>query len=157
MNGLLYAKRFFLLLSVLWLAGCQISPDRVTPLTSTLPPQTPGISITEPIMPGVLIHKGKSKAILDAVVRERLKRKMQVKVRDTYSVTMALTVPNTTKLTEAQMVYSLYRYQEGLWLSARVYQIVEPGTVTEKILDVTRRVETEMQHELNKIAKQFVR
>jgi hypothetical protein len=154
MNWQLHAKGW--VLAVLWLAGCQTLSD-VIPATSTLPPQTPGINITAPIMPGVLITHTPSKTILDAVIRERLKRKMGVKAQDTYCVIMALTVPNTKKLTEAQIVYSLYHYQAGLWLSAKVYQIVEPGTATEKILEVTPRVQTEMQQELNKIAQQFVR
>ena len=157
MNKHLFVRGVFLLLAVLWLAGCQITSDGVVPTTSMLSPIPAGTEITEPIMPGVWIKKGKPKVILDAVVRERLKRKMRVKAREVYALTMALTVPNTKKLTEAQMVYTLYRYQGGLWLSARVYQITEPRTPTESIVEVTLRVEKEIQQELNKIAEQFGR
>lgn len=143
-------------MGLLGLAACQnvAHQERDYPVSaaSTLPP---GSRIAEKLMPGVLIENVKARTILDAVVRERLKKRMKVKKREAYSLTMTIQVPNTRNFTEAKMIYTLYPYQNGLWLTARVYQVTDPGNKTEAVLDVTHKAGKELQLELEKIAEKW--
>ena len=144
---------FFLILFVAFLTGCQTPRTNVEHTVSTETVLAPGREMTRIMLPGVFIKHMSPKAILDAVMRDRVKKKMWVKKREMYSLQMALKVPKAKKPTEALMIYTLHRYKEGLWLSAKVYQVAYPGTGRENILDVTQRVKKEVQQELNKIAK----
>ena len=153
-----FFKVSLLCVGLLGLAACQnvSHQERNYPVSaaSTLPP---GSRIPEKLMPGILIQNVKARVILDAVVRERLKKRMVVKKRETYSLTMTIQVPNTRSSTEAKMVYTLYAYQNGLWLTARVYQVTEPGNKAETVFDVTHKAGKELQLELEKIAEKWTK
>jgi hypothetical protein len=113
----------------------------------------PGSVINAPLKPGITIKNHNPKTILNLAARERGKKRMRVKVRGLYFLKMALTVPKSDRPTEAQIVYALHRYHGEWWLSARAYQVAYPGTTKEAILDITGRIEVEMQNELIKIAR----
>lgn len=143
---------------LLGLAGCQggfyQNGNYPVSAPTTL---SPGSRITEKLMPGVLIEGVKPKVILDTAMRERLKKGMIVDKKDAYSLSMTITVPNVQKPTEAKMVYTLYPYQQGLWLTTRVYQVTEPGTDAEISIDVTHKAGREVQLELKKIAEKWLK
>lgn len=152
------AEYILLLIGALLLAGCQTASTPsagVVRTTSTDANSGAGTILTQPVMPGVFIQNATSKAIFDAVIRERAPKKMTIKKREAYVLKMALRVPKADKPTEAQIVYTVNRYKNGLWLSSNVYQVVNPNTPEEDILDVTGRVEAEMQAELDRVARRL--
>lgn len=154
MKRVLFSRGFFPLLIWFWLmTGCQTLDKKVTHSLAMSENHLPGQSLTQKIFPGVLIKNSTPRVIFNAVIRERVKKRMFIKTRDTYTLKMAVRVPKAKQLTEAQMVYSLYHYAGGLWLSVKAYKIMHPGTQQEHILDLTSTVQKEVQQELNKIAR----
>lgn len=138
------------------LTGCTSYQNETYPVSAPTPLR-PGSRISHKLMPGVLIKGIKAKVILDTAMRERLKKRMVLDKRDAYSLTMTIKVPDVRKLTEAKMVYTLYPYQDGLWLTARVLQVTNPGTDRETNMDLSHKAGKELQLELNKIAEKWVK
>lgn len=156
---MLYFYRFSLLLSILGFAACQTSSSQYSYPVSKVTHVVPGGQITEKIMPGVRLASQKAgvlvkpKLIFDEVIRSRTNKRMQLVRKEPYTLTMKIKVARAKIPTEARMVYSLYRYEQGFWLTARAYQVLHPGRGQESLIDVTSQVAKEIQLELNRIAE----
>lgn len=156
---MLYFYRVSLLLTMLSFTACQSPSSQHSYPVSKVSHVVPGGQITEKLMPGVKVASQKAgspvkpKLIFEEVIRGRTNKRMQLVRKEPYTLTMKIKVARAKIPTEARMVYTLYRYEQDFWLTARAYQVVHPGKGQESLVDVTSQVAKEIQLELNRIAE----
>ncbi|WP_035057885.1 hypothetical protein [Andreprevotia chitinilytica] len=160
-----YIQRCFALAAALSLfAGCATQtgpgpkPSTTTPSTTapgTTPTPTPAPSRPSPELqpPSVLIQNRTPQAILEDIVKYRTGRGMTVTTKTANRVEFSMTVQKVKVPTEARIRYLLTASGGGQLLSARVFQVANPGTTKEQITEITNDVAQQLDRELAGYAK----
>lgn len=126
----------------LLLAACASGP-----LSTEKPGPAPTVRPGEPEAPSVLIRGKTAKTILDSVVKFRTQKGMRVVLRDARSVELGMPVPKTNPPADARMIYSISPAQDGLRLSAQVFQVVKLGGKSQTS-DITASLRDKLEEEL---------
>ncbi|SMC26879.1 hypothetical protein SAMN02745857_02640 [Andreprevotia lacus DSM 23236] len=103
--------------------------------------------------PSATINGRSANAVLDDIVRYRTGRGMTLKVRTGNRVEFSMQVQKVKVPTEARMRYQLTTVNGALQLSARVFQVLNPGTSREQINEITNDVAGQLEHELSGYAQ----
>ncbi len=139
-----YKKLLIAALSATLLAACVSTPTA----TQEAPRQpAPTVRPSEPEAPSVLIRGKSASAILDSIVKYRTQKGMKVTLRNAGRVELTMPVPKSSPPAEARMIYSISPAQDGLRLSAQVFQIIKQGGKSQTS-DITASLRDKLEEEL---------
>jgi hypothetical protein len=135
--------------------ACVLSACSSNPAATTVKPVAPvAPTIKEnQTAPSIIIKSRSSKAITEDIIRYRTSKGMKVRNKTSLNLEFMMVMSNTTIPTEARMVYALNQTEHGWRLSARVYQITNPGSQQEKVKEITAAVSDKLIEELATYAK----
>ncbi|XZG70067.1 hypothetical protein ACTSKR_15685 [Chitinibacteraceae bacterium HSL-7] len=151
-------KHFLLICAALLLAACTTPSINTGPVTVT-PTPGPSDAVTEVEVqqmknaPSVQIDGRSVEAIFADVEKYRVGRGMNVVSKSRKHIEFSAVVARAKVPTQARVRYLLVKSGSGFKLSARAYQISNPGAAKEKTADITSAVATKLQQELEKYRK----
>ncbi|WP_159666780.1 hypothetical protein [Andreprevotia sp. IGB-42] len=128
--------------------GTNTTPGKPAAPAVPTPLPTPARPSPEAQPPSVTIQGRAAAAVLDDIVRYRTGRGMTLKIRTGNRVEFTMPVQKTKVPTEARMRYLLTPVSGNLQLSARVFQVLNPGTGREQVNEITNEVASQLEREL---------
>ncbi len=130
------------------LSACTSNPAA----TDTKPVVTPAPKTTQSA-PSIIIKSRSSKAITEDIISYRTAKGMKIRSKANLRLEFMMMMSNTKVPTEARMQYVLSQAEDGWRVTARVYQITNPGNQKEKVQEITAAVSDKLTEELAAYAK----
>lgn len=135
------------LLAGLVLGACSTSPSNTSNTQPAPPPPAPQSTPRNDTVPSVVIKGKTAAAIFDSIIKFRTQKGMKVTRRDSKHVELSMPIPKSAPPAEAMMIYSISPANDGLRLSAQVFQIVRhPGKT--QTSDITASLRNKLEEEL---------
>jgi hypothetical protein len=133
--------------------ACGLSACSSNPAAPSSKPVEPTPAAANQTAPSIIIQSRSSKAITEDIIRYRTSKGMKIRSKSTLRLEFMMMMSNTKSPTEARMSYVLNQTESGWRVTARVYQITNPGSQQEKVQEITAAVSDKLTEELASYAK----